>query len=434
MTDRLSATDASFLYAEDAGIPMHVGGVVILKPDADGPEFQYSEIVNLIESRLDLVPRYRQKVRFVPGRLARPVWVDDEDFDITYHVRRSALPKPGTDVELDELVGRLISRPLDRTRPLWEVYVIEGLTGGRIALVNKTHHAMVDRIGAVDVAAAILDVNRRSRDLPEQPWIPNPSPSDIDLVVDAVADLPPGRRRSSISARLAAQDVGAVMGKVLGAAGSTFEVLRRTVSPAPRSLLNDAKSVQRRFATTNADLADFKPVRQAHGGSVNDVVLTVITGALRSWLLSRGEAVTAHTVVRAMVPMSVAPAPGEDNGSVASYLIDLPVAEPNPAMRLHQVSFAMGAHVESGRPGRRGRARRTRQVLPADPARARRQGGQPAGPPDVQRADHQRARAAGAAVRGRVPGRRDVSGGAARPRAGARGVAARRTTGGCSSA
>ena len=189
MTDRLSATDASFLYAEDAGTPMHVGGVVILKPDADGPEFQYSEIVDLIESRLDLVPRYRQKVRFVPGRLARPVWVDDEDFDITYHVRRSALPKPGTDVELDELVGRLISRPLDRTRPLWEVYVIEGLTGGRIALVNKTHHAMVDRIGAVDVAAAILDVNRRSRDLPEQPWIPNPSPSDIDLVVDAVADL-----------------------------------------------------------------------------------------------------------------------------------------------------------------------------------------------------------------------------------------------------
>ena len=127
MTDRLSATDASFLYAEDAGTPMHVGGVVILKPDADGPEFQYSEIVDLIESRLDLVPRYRQKVRFVPGRLARPVWVDDEDFDLTYHVRRSAIPKPGTDVELDELVGRLISRPLDRTRPLWEVYVIEGL-------------------------------------------------------------------------------------------------------------------------------------------------------------------------------------------------------------------------------------------------------------------------------------------------------------------
>ena len=188
---------------------MHVGGVVILEPDArTAPEFQYSDIVDLIESRLSLVPRYRQKVRFVPGRLARPVWVDDEDFDLTYHVRRSALPKPGTDVELDELVGRLISRPLDRTRPLWEVYVIEGLTGGRVALVNKTHHAMVDRIGAVDVAAAILDVNRRPRDLPDQPWIPNPSPSDIDLVVDAIADLTSRPTEILDIVRLAAQDVG----------------------------------------------------------------------------------------------------------------------------------------------------------------------------------------------------------------------------------
>jgi WS/DGAT/MGAT family acyltransferase len=348
MTDRLSATDAAFLYAEDAGTPMHVGGVVILKPDAEGPEFQYSDIVDLIESRLELVPRYRQKVRFVPGRLARPVWVDDEDFDLTYHVRRSALPKPGTDVELDELVGRLISRPLDRTRPLWEVYVIEGLTGGRIAVVNKTHHAMVDRIGAVDVAAAILDVTRRARDLPEQPWIPNPSPSDIDLVVDAVADLTSRPSEALDIARFAAKDARELVTRVLDVAGSAFELVRRTVSPAPRSLLNDAKSGQRRFATVSADLEDFKLIRRAHGGSVNDVILTVITGALRSWLLSRAEAVTAHTVIRAMVPMSVTPPAGEDGGSVVSYLVDLPVAEPNPAMRLHQVSFAMGAHVESG--------------------------------------------------------------------------------------
>ena len=349
MTDRLSATDASFLYAEDAGTPMHVGGVVILKPDADGPEFQYSEIVDLIESRLDLVPRYRQKVRFVPGRLARPVWVDDEDFDITYHVRRSALPKPGTDVELDELVGRLISRPLDRTRPLWEVYVIEGLTGGRIALVNKTHHAMVDRIGAVDVAAAILDVNRRSRDLPEQPWIPNPSPSDIDLVVDAVADLT--TRPSEVLRHRPAGRAGRRRGGGQGARRRR-QCLRGAPPHGQPGAAVAAERRQERAAPVrhacSADLADFKRVRQAHGGSVNDVILTVITGALRSWLLSRGEAVTAHTVVRAMVPMSVAPPPGEDSGSVASYLIDLPVAEPNPAMRLHQVSFAMGAHVESG--------------------------------------------------------------------------------------
>ena len=190
MTDRLSATDASFLYAEDAGTPMHVGGVVDPPPRCRRPGvpvLRHHHAHRVPAGPGAPVPA--EGAVTCPGRLARPVWVDDEDFDITYHVRRSALPKPGTDVELDELVGRLISRPLDRTRPLWEVYVIEGLTGGRIALVNKTHHAMVDRIGAVDVAAAILDVKRRSRDLPEQPWIPNPAPSDIDLMVDAVADL-----------------------------------------------------------------------------------------------------------------------------------------------------------------------------------------------------------------------------------------------------
>jgi WS/DGAT/MGAT family acyltransferase len=276
------------------------------------------------------------------------VWVDDEDFDITYHVRRSALPKPGTEIELDELVGRLITRPLDRTRPLWEMYVIEGLTGGRVALVNKTHHAIMDRIGAVDVAAAILDINKRSRDLPEQPWIPNPAPNDIDLVVDAISDLTARPSEVVDVARLFAQDAGAVMGKVLGGVGHAMELAWHTVSPAPRSLLNDAKSGLRRFASVRADLADFKQVRQAHGGSINDVIIAVITGALRSWLLSRGEAVTAHTTLRAMVPMSVAPGPGEDTGTVASYLVDLPVAEPSPAMRLHQVSFAMGPHVDSG--------------------------------------------------------------------------------------
>ena len=152
------------------------------------------------------------------------MWVDDEDFDITYHVRRSALPKPGTEIELDELVRPVDHRPLDRTRPLWEVYVIEGLTGGRVALVNKTHHAIMDRIGAVDVAAAILDINKRSRDLPEQPWIPNPAPNEIDLVVDAISDLTARPSEMVEVARLLAQDAGAVMGKVLGGVGHALEM------------------------------------------------------------------------------------------------------------------------------------------------------------------------------------------------------------------
>lgn len=367
VTDRLSATDAAFLYAEDAGSPMHVGGVVILGPtrasegtdgEAGPVGFRYEEIVSLIESRLSLVPRYRQKVRFVPGRLARPVWVDDEDFDVTYHVRRSALPKPGTDAELDHLVGRLISRPLDRSRPLWEVYVIEGLSGGRVALVNKTHHAMVDRIGAVDVAAAILDVSRQARVVPEQPWIPDPSPSDVDLVVDAVADLATRPTDVLDVVRYSALDARAAAGRVVDTAGRVLSVLARTVAPAPRSLLNDTRSGQRRFVTVRADLADFKAVRRAHGGSVNDGILTVVAGALRSWLLAHGEPVVTHTVVRAMVPVSVSPLPGpagsaggEGGGhGVQSVLLDLPVAESNPVMRLHQVSFAMESQLETGSP------------------------------------------------------------------------------------
>jgi diacylglycerol O-acyltransferase len=357
MTDRLSATDAAFLYSEDASTPLHVGGVVILQPEPG--TFDYQQIVDLIASRLSLVPRYRQRVRFVPGRLARPVWVDDEDFDLSYHLRRSALPRPGTMAALDDLVGRLISRPLDRNRPLWEMYVIEGLEGGRIAIVNKTHHAMVDRIGAVDVAAAILDVARRPRTLPEQPWTPMPPPSDIDLVVDAVADL--ASRPSDLIdvVRLAAADVGSATARLARVGAEMAELLRRTVNPAPRSVLNVTMSGQRRFASFRADLGDIKAIRSAHGASVNDVLLAVIAGALRTWLLSRGEAVTPATRLRALVPMSVRPGPSSgdsvevgDGGSaipVVSYLLDMPVAEPNPVMRLHQVSFAMGAHLDSGR-------------------------------------------------------------------------------------
>lgn len=361
MTDRLSATDAAFLYSEGASNPAHVGGVVILQPRPGS--FGYQQVVDLISTRLSLVPRYRQRVRFVPGRLARPVWVDDEDFDLSYHVRRSALPRPGTMATLDDLVGRLISRPLDRSRPLWEMYVIEGLEGGRIAIVNKTHEAMVDRIGAVDVAAAILDIARRPRNLPAQLWMPMPPPSDIDLVVDAVADI--ASRPSDLIdvVRLAAADVGSTAARLAHVGADAAELLRRTINPAPRSVLNVTMSGQRRFAGFRADLAEIKAIRTAHGASVNDVLLAVITGALRTWLLSRGEAVTPSTRLRALVPMSVRPAPtfgGPPGGSggggdgvsaipVVSYLLELPVAEPNPVMRLHQVSFAMGAHLESGR-------------------------------------------------------------------------------------
>ncbi len=345
--DRLSPADAAFLYAEDSITPMHVGGVVILRPK-DGA-FDYTKIVDLISSRLSLVPRYRQKVRFVPGRLARPVWVDDENFDLTYHVRRSALPRPGSDAELHELVGRLISRPLDRSRPLWEMYIVEGLSDGRVAVVNKTHEAMVDRVGAVDVAAAILDISSRPRTLPDTPWMPAPPPSDVDLVVDAVADLTARPTELFDVIRLAGVDLRSTAANLADAAGAVAGVVRRTLRPTPRSALTAGGSGHRMFTTARASLTDFKRIRAAHGGSVNDVVLAVLTGALRSWLLSRGEPVSAGSALRAMVPMSVRQDAEDDAPQVVSHLLDLPVSEPSPVMRLHQVSFAMSGHLESGR-------------------------------------------------------------------------------------
>ena len=350
MIDRLSPADAGFLYTEDAVTPMHVGGVVILEPD--GP-FDYSQIVTLIEARLSLMPRYRQKVRFVPGRFARPVWIDDEKFDLTYHVRRSALPRPGTDAQLADLVGRLISRPLDRSRPLWELYVVEGLSGGRIALINKTHHAMVDRMGAVDVGAAILDVSATPRSMPPQVWLPVPAPSEIDLVVDAIADITTRPAEVVDAVRLATLDLRTTVDNVGRSVQSIWQIAQRTVRPAPRSMLNVTPSGARRFEGVSIELERLKTIRGAHGGSINDVILTLIAGALRAFLVSRGEPVSPGTTLRAMVPMSVRSpvADGADGGRysmpVESFLIDLPVAEPNPVVRLHQVSFAMAAHTES---------------------------------------------------------------------------------------
>ena len=172
MTDRLSALDVSFLYMEEPTTPMHVGGLLVFQPPAEG--FDYDRLVELIEDRIGLVPRYRQKIRWVPGHLANPVWVDDERLRRHLPRRRSALPRPGSDAQLRELVGRLMSRRLDRNRPLWEMYLVEGLEGGRIAVISKTHHAMVDGVSAVDIGQVILDVTPTPREVPEDLWMPAP--------------------------------------------------------------------------------------------------------------------------------------------------------------------------------------------------------------------------------------------------------------------
>ncbi|MBY8850201.1 wax ester/triacylglycerol synthase family O-acyltransferase [Saccharothrix longispora] len=342
MPDRLSALDASFLYLEDATTPMHVGGVAVFRRPRTG--FDYDRLVELIEQRLSLVPRYRQKVVHVPGRLARPVWVDDPDFDVTYHVRRSALPKPGSDQQLHELVARLMSRPLDQTRPLWEIYLVEGLARNRTAVITKTHQAMVDGLGAPEIGQVILDVSGTPRAPVESLWMPSPAPSGLQLVADAVAEAVQRPGEVVENARSAAVDTVATVRKVAGLFGGLVSAARTAATPAPGSPLNVRISPQRRFAVARTRLDEFRAIRRVHGGTVNDGVLAVLSGALRNWLLSRGEVVTAGTTMRAMAPMSVR----DDEARVAAYFVDLPVGEPNPVVRLHHVSHAMRAHQESG--------------------------------------------------------------------------------------
>ncbi len=355
MPPRLSALDASFLYLESPTTPMHVGAVSIFRRPRAG--FEYDRLVELIEQRIALVPRYRQKVRHVPGNLARPVWIDDPDFDVAYHVRRSALPKPGSDAQLTELVARLMSRPLDHTRPLWEMYLVEGLARGRTAIITKTHQAMVDGISAIDIGQVILDVSAEPRVVPEELWMPRPEPGAAELVLGAVTEAVARPGEIVDNVRVAAGDAMATVGKVAGGLGQLFSMARTASRPAPDTPLNVDISTQRRFAIARTELDDYRRIRAAHGCSVNDVVLSVVAGALRNWLLSRGEAVTASSSVRAMVPLSVrgeadvpsTVAAGSPGNRVSSFLVDLPVGEPSPVVRLHQVRHAMGEHTSTGR-------------------------------------------------------------------------------------
>jgi WS/DGAT/MGAT family acyltransferase len=345
---RLSALDVSFLYMETPTTPMHVGGVCVLEPPPEG--FDYDRLVDLISKRIGLVPRYRQKIRTVPGRIANPVWVDDEDFDVTYHVRRSALPKPGNRGQLKDLVARLQSRPLDRSRPLWEIYLVEGLEGGRVGIITKTHHAMVDGVSAVDIGTVILDVEPTPREVPDDDWEPRKDPAIESLVAEAVVDLATRPTAALDSVKAAVTDVRSTAGKLAGVAGGVLSQAKLMARQAPESPLNVTIGEQRRFAMADTSLDDYKRVRKAHGGTVNDVVLAAVSGALRSWLLTRGEKVTTTTVVRAMVPVSVrADADkGELGNRVSSYFVDLPVGEGSAVMRLHQVTYAMRGHKDSG--------------------------------------------------------------------------------------
>ncbi|WP_270886512.1 WS/DGAT/MGAT family O-acyltransferase [Pedococcus sp. 5OH_020] len=355
MSDRLSSLDASFLYLEESTTPMHVGSVMVFDPPSEG--FDYERLLQLIATRIAFVPRYRQRIRPVPGRLANPVWVDDESFDVTYHVRRSALPRPGTDEQLQEFVARVQPRALNRNRPLWEVYLVEGMEQGRFAIVTKSHQALVDGVNAVDIAHVIVDGDPGADGLVTDTWRPSREPSDVELLTGALVDAV--RRPSEIieNIRGGIVDIKAVGSRALGLATGLASTLARTAArPAPQSPLNAPVGEARRYVMIGTDLEDYRKVRNrlargpyADDVSINDVVLATVSGAFRSWLLTRGESVHSGTTVRAMVPVSVYDEDARHvGGRLTACFVDLPVGEPAPSMRLHQIAFAMRQQMEGG--------------------------------------------------------------------------------------
>lgn len=370
MPDRLSALDASFLYLEERSTPMHVGGVAIFRRPRSG--FDYGQLISLIERRvLPSLPRYRQKVVPVPGHLARPVWADDPDFDLTYHVRRSALPRPGNQEQLLDLVARLMSRPLDHSRPLWEAYLVEGLARGHFALVAKTHQALVDGVRTIDIGQVILDANPQLREHDEdEPWLPSRLPGRTRLMLDAVSETVQRPRELIENVRSMATDALAIAQKAAGAVGGLVAVIGAAARPSAGGPLNVPVSTQRRFAVARARLGDLRGVRVTHGGTVNDAVLAVVAGALRAWLLSRGEPVTSSTTIRALVPLAVRDdeadgmQPGMLGNTVTAHLVDLPVGEPSPFVRLQHVSHAMRAHTDAERAVAAGALRRVGGFAP----------------------------------------------------------------------
>ncbi len=354
MANRLTTQDASFYFLEASSTPMHLGSLAVFRTPRNG--FSYENLLSLVEQRLVLVPRYRQKVRELAFGLARPVWVDDSDFDITYHIRRSALPKPGSDEQLHDLVARLTSRPLDRTRPLWEMYLVEGLSKNRFAIFTKSHSALVDGEKSLEIGQVILDASKSPPPMAEELWMPAREPRESALVLDAITELIASPSEGIEVLRGAAKGALGIAGGALGAASKVLSAVRTAAQVAPASPLNAPISRNRRFAVAKTELADYRKIHTRFECSINDVVLAVVTGALRNWLLSRGEPVTASSTIRAMVPMSVYVSDqqaGDDEytdnaqaSEVSSFLIDLPVGELNAVVRLSHIAHATEAHAK----------------------------------------------------------------------------------------
>jgi WS/DGAT/MGAT family acyltransferase len=345
--DRLTSIDASFLHQEGHASHMHIGGVLIF----EGPAPAFEDFLDHVRGRLHLVPRYRQKLATPPLETGRPLWVDDPDFNLEYHVRHTALPPPGTEDQLFLLASRIASQQLDRSKPLWENWLVEGLDGDRFALISKTHHALVDGISGVDLASVLFDVEREPQ-APEatdlEPWRPEPEPSPADLVLAGARGVVTTTASLLTRTLVAASRPATSLQLARDVLEGLGELVWAGLNPAPETPLNVEIGPHRRYAVVRQQLADYKEIKDALGGTVNDVVLTVVSGALAQWLRSRGVR-TEGLEMRALVPVSVRTS--DQRGHLGNQLTvmrgPLPVYIEDPVSRLRFIRAAMDGLKES---------------------------------------------------------------------------------------
>lgn len=318
----------------------------------------YPRLVALVENRLQLVPRYRQVVREVTLGLARPVWVDDPDFDINFHIRRSGLPRPGDTAQLQDLISRVMSRPLDRTRPLWEMYLIEGLPDGRLAILTKTHRCLVDGGSAREISEVICDETRAVEMLAEDLWMPGAPPGTAHLALGALAEAlsRPGDLVDSVVHGNSV--IADIRGTAEGALRRVGNVVQQITDSAPSSPLNNATTSTRSFAVASVPRRGCAKIADRYDCTVNDVELAIISGVMRRWMLSYDESVRAGDTVRVVLPLSARdPAVerrAESDGrwitvGKPSFVTDLPVGEDNPTVRLAQVAGLANRYAQSSR-------------------------------------------------------------------------------------
>jgi diacylglycerol O-acyltransferase / wax synthase len=351
--DRLSGLDAAFLDLESGGAHMHVAAIFVFAGDPPA----YEDLVRAIDARLHVVPRYRQKLAHVPFGQGRPQWVDDPHFNPRYHVRHSALPAPGGDEELKRIAGRLFALPLDRTKPLWEMNLVEGLAPAgdgspRFAIVSKTHHALVDGVSGVDITSVLFDTT------PERPeggaraartWIARPEPTGAQLLARSLverATVPGAGLRALHDATRSPRRAARTVAEGLAGLGA---MVRAGLDRAPASPLNVPIGPHRRYTWVDASVDEFKAVKNALGGTLNDAVLASVALALGNWLRGRGVD-TDGLVLKAMVPVSVrADAErGALGNRVAAMWAPLPVGVEDPREVYAEVRAAMQGLKESG--------------------------------------------------------------------------------------